>query len=194
MKWLRFTVGILAFAMVSALILSSRPGPGRAQAPSRPESPADTNRMLQAQFDRATPYGQRVDGEAHKLMESEASSEREARRLVDEYAHTEGESQRAKIKSKLSEVLDKQFDLQQKRREMEVAQIEKQLQKLRELMRKRSEARQTIVEKRLDQLLREAEGLGWTPPSGGGAYGNRQQNFYAPVLPYPPNPGGLQTR
>jgi hypothetical protein len=37
---------------------------------------------------------------------------------------------------------------------------------LREIMRKRSESRQTIIDKRLDQLLREADGLGWTLPPG----------------------------
>lgn len=189
MKWLRFSAGIVALAMVSVILLTARPEPSRAQAQARPESVPDTARMWQF-----SPYGQRVDGEAHKLMESEANSEREARRLVEEYAHTDNETQRAKIKSKLSEVLDKQFDLQQKRREMEVAQIEAQLKKLRELMRKRSEARQTIVEKRLDQLLREAEGLGWTSPSGGGPFGNRPAYYapqYAPQVITAPNP---QTR
>jgi hypothetical protein len=189
MKWLRFSCGVLALAMVGVVLLAVRPEPGRAQAQARPEPAPDTGRMLWQHDPYAitkTPYGQRLDGEAHKLMESEATSEREARRLVDEYAHTDNESQRAKIKSKLSEVLDRQFDLQQKRREMEVAQIEAQLKKLRELMRKRSEARQTIVEKRLDQLLREAEGLGWTSPSGGGGFGNRQSGYFVPI--YSPNP------
>jgi len=37
---------------------------------------------------------------------------------------------------------------------------------VRELMRKRTDAKQTIVEKHLDQLIREAEGLGWTAPPG----------------------------
>ena len=52
----------------------------------------------------------------------------------------------------LAEALQKQFDLQQKRRDLEVAHIEAQLKKLREVMRKRGESRQTIIDKRLDQM------------------------------------------
>jgi hypothetical protein len=33
-------------------------------------------------------------------------------------------------------------------------------------MKKRADAQKSIVEKHLDQLLREADGLGWTPPGG----------------------------
>jgi hypothetical protein len=195
MRLFRFVAGISALAIVGVILLSARPGPGRAQAPSRPEPPPDAPApRMQWQYERVAPYGQRADGEAHKLMENEANSEREARRLVDEYAHTENDSQRSKIKNKLADVLDKQFDLQQKRRELEVAQIENQLKKLRELMRKRSEGRQTIVEKRLDQLLREAEGLGWTSPAGGGNLGNRQNSYFVPQPVYPPNPPGLQAK
>src|SRR5438045_1190600 len=98
----------------------------------------------------------------------------EAATLLSQFARTEDEEARAAIKSKLSGVLEKQFDLQQKRRQQEVARIEAQLKKLKDLIRKRSEARQTIIDKRLDQLLREAEGLGWTSESEGKSpyYGN----------------------
>jgi hypothetical protein len=37
---------------------------------------------------------------------------------------------------------------------------------VRELMTKRSQERKVIIDKRLDQLVREAEGLGWAPPPG----------------------------
>jgi hypothetical protein len=33
-------------------------------------------------------------------------------------------------------------------------------------MKKRGDARQDIVKNRLDQLIREADGLGWTAPPG----------------------------
>ncbi len=44
--------------------------------------------------------------------------------------------------------------------------LEARIKKVRELMQRRSAERQTIVEKRADQLLREADGLGWAPPQG----------------------------
>lgn len=104
------------------------------------------------------------DPELSKVLVEEAKLDQEANSIIEEYAKTEDEGQRSKLKSKLSAALEKQFDLQQKRRELEVTRIENQLKKLRELMRKRSDARQAIVDKRLDQLVREAEGLGWTTP------------------------------
>jgi hypothetical protein len=196
MRYVRFAAGFLAVSLATVFIagIGSVPGHAQSLAPAYPNTP-DTARANGGYQVIEGPKGayivSRGDGELHKLMESEASSEREVRRLVDEYARTDNEGQRSKIKSKLSEVLDKQFDLQQKRREMEVAQIEAQLKKLRELMRKRSEARQTIVDRRLDQLVRDAEGLGWSSPAGGGnSYINRAPGFNFT----PPTITGPQTR
>jgi hypothetical protein len=121
------------------------------------------------------------DPELAKVQNDEARVQQEAAALTEEYSRTEDEGQRAKIKAKLSGALQKQFDLQQKRRDLEVARIETQLKKLQELMRKRSEARKTIIEKRLDQLLQEADGLGWTAPLGAPNY--RSGRNLLPQLP-----------
>src|SRR5205823_6115072 len=151
----------------------SRPASGQVPAqtanpaPSGPEYypavvPAVT---YYAPVTASTPWGgQRgQDPELDKLLAEEGRLDRDAANLIGEYARTEDEAQRVKTKAKLAEALQKQFDLQQKRRDLEVAHIEAQVKKLREVMRKRGEARQTIIDKRLDQLLREADGLGWTP-------------------------------
>jgi hypothetical protein len=114
-----------------------------------------------------TAYSHRFAGndpEMLKIWNEEANAEREAARLIKDYAGTDKEDQREKIKGKLSDVLGKEFDFQQKRRDLELSRLEAQVKKLRDLMKKRNDARQTIVEKRLDQLIREAEGLGWTAP------------------------------
>ena len=124
-------------------------------------------------FDRAD--GQ--DPEIRKLQNEEATLEREAAGVVKEYIKTDNEAQRGKLKTKLSDVLAKEFDLQQKRREIELARLEAHMKKLRDMMNKRSTARRTIVEQRLDQLLREAEGLGWNAPAKTGPY----LNFTAPI-------------
>ena len=104
------------------------------------------------------------DAEMDKLVAGEAEAAREVAKLVAEYKQTEGDAERAKIKEKLSAALTKQFEQQQKRRELELARAEEQLKKLRELMKKRGDDKKTIVEKRLDQIVREAEGLGWSAP------------------------------
>jgi hypothetical protein len=80
--------------------------------------------------------------------------------LVKQLAKAEGQD-KDKVKAKLAEAIDKQFDLRQKRHETEIAALENQIKKLKEMVQKRQENRKDIVSKRLDQLVRESEGLGW---------------------------------
>lgn len=68
---------------------------------------------------------------------------------------------RARIKDDLRELLEKQFELRQRRHEQEIEALEAQVKSLKELVRKRNDNRGLIVSKRLDQILRDAEGLGW---------------------------------
>src|SRR5262249_55279031 len=86
------------------------------------------------------------DPEMEKLGASEMEAAREVTKLVAAYGKEEKEDEKAKIKTKLSEALSKQFDAQQKRRELELTRAEAQLKKVRELMKKRGEERKTIVE------------------------------------------------
>ncbi len=97
------------------------------------------------------------------LVQVELSRRAEA--LVSQYGETSEDAQRQKIKTDLSEILAEQFNLQQKIREDEVTQIEARVKKLRELIEKRKAAQKSIIENRLEQLLRDAEGLGWAPPA-----------------------------
>jgi len=108
----------------------------------------------------------REDPELAKLITAESRAEREVNGLLTDYKGTEDEDKRSKIKTKLADSLSRQFDAQQKRRDLELSRLEARLKKVRALMKKRSDERKVIVDKRLDQLVREAEGLGWAPPSG----------------------------
>jgi hypothetical protein len=107
-----------------------------------------------------------TDTEMNKLLQEEAAAEQQVAKLVEAYTHAEGEAKRSGIKTNLSSTLEKEFDLQQKRRDLELKGVEDRLKKVRELMKKRNDARRSIIDNRLDQLLREADGLGWTPPAG----------------------------
>ena len=49
--------------------------------------------------------------------------------------------------------------------------VEKARAYVREQLKKRTSARDTIVDRRLENLTSDADGLGWTPPSGGGPQG-----------------------
>ncbi len=100
-----------------------------------------------------------------KLQQAGAQLSRESEELVSRYSEASDDEQRQKIKAQLAELVAKQFNLQQQIREDEIAQIEARVKKLRALIEKRKAAQQSIIANRLDQLLREAEGLGWTPPA-----------------------------
>ena len=103
-----------------------------------------------------------------QLEQAHSKLNREGELLASQYAGATDDAERQKIKAQLAELLGRQFEVQQQIREDEVAQLEARVKKLRGLIEKRKEARQSIVDKRLEQLLRDADGLGWTGgPSGG---------------------------
>ena len=169
MKLVRTVTVACAAGLLALVCMTIRPASGQDLVQSQPPAyPRLAGEFEALGYSSSTPS---QDREMAKLLGDEARLERQAAGLVAEYARTEDEKDRSKIKSRLSAVLEKQFDAQQNRRDLEVARIEAQLKKLRELMRKRSDARQTIIDKRLDQLVREAEGLGWTAPAGPQAVG-----------------------
>jgi uncharacterized membrane protein len=81
--------------------------------------------------------------------------------LTKKLGEAKSESERSEIKTELSQNLDKQFGLRQKRHQEEIAALEAKVKKLKELVEKRQENRREIIAKRLDQILSNAEGLGW---------------------------------
>jgi hypothetical protein len=76
-------------------------------------------------------------------------------------ADSKDSEERSKIKSQLNDLLGKQFDLRQKRHQEEFDALKAKLEKLKQLLDKRQENRKDIIAKRLDQILSDAEGLGW---------------------------------
>jgi hypothetical protein len=184
MKFSRLALAALAAVLVGLILIATQPVSGQVEVrpvvtPPPPAGsvepvttyvPAVSYRSAgQPQhwfYGPGYPSSTAPDPELGKLLAEEGRIEQETAGLIAEFSRTEDESQRGKTKAKLAATLEKQFDLQQKRRDLEVARIEAQLKKLRDIMRKRGESRQTIIDKRLDQLLREADGLGWTPQHG----------------------------
>jgi len=99
-------------------------------------------------------------GMSYGMSPEEAQLAHQCDSLVRELAKAEG-AEKDKLKAKLTEAIDKQFDLRQKRHETEIASLESQLKKLKDMVQKRQENRKDIVGKRLEQLVRDSEGLGW---------------------------------
>ena len=73
----------------------------------------------------------------------------------------ENEEQRLRYRENIVGDLGILFDRRQERYDKEVAQLEEKVQSLKALIEKRQNARDEIIEKRLQQLMSEAEGLGW---------------------------------
>jgi hypothetical protein len=85
----------------------------------------------------------------------------QAEQLARQLSEAKSDGDRDKIKSQLSEVLEKQFDQRQKRHEEEIKQLEAQIKKLKDLVDKRQENRREIISARLNQIVKESQGLGW---------------------------------
>jgi hypothetical protein len=102
-----------------------------------------------------------VVGAAWPVSPEEAAIAQQAEQAAHRVSEAKSDSDRDKAKSDLRELLEKQFDLRQQRHEKEITALETQVKKLKDLVRKRTDNRREIVSKRLDQVLNDAEGLGW---------------------------------
>jgi hypothetical protein len=92
--------------------------------------------------------------------------------LAHQYVAAEKPEDKKEFRRKLSEELSKEFDVHIKKQQKELEDLEKQIANLRKVLAKRLEAKTTIVERRAEQLIQEAEGLGWNAPSSPrGGYG-----------------------
>jgi hypothetical protein len=95
------------------------------------------------------------------LTSEEARLSMEADQLARQIGQAKTDDDKEKLKAKFTVVLDKQFDQRQRRHESEIQSLEAQVKKLKELVRLRNDKRREIVAQRLEQVLRDAQGLGW---------------------------------
>jgi hypothetical protein len=129
------------------------------------------------------------DPEMGELAQVEAQASQESAELLSRYAATENTADQKEIKAKLRTALEDQFRVQLKRQQLELARIEERVRKLREQFKKRNDTRETIIDRRLDQLINEAEGLGWTQPSGAVS----QASSWGPLKAQQPGKAGNRT-
>ena len=108
--------------------------------------------------------------------------------LAKQYIATEKSDEKQNIRKKLADVLNQQFDLHMRQQEKELAALEKEIADLRSLMKKRQDAKGAIVDRRIDQVIQDAEGLGWN--ASGRFSGDRGFwfNWQRPTPPMPPTP------
>jgi flagellar motility protein MotE (MotC chaperone) len=145
--------------LAGALLCVEASGPGNAAGQQVPS--------VDLQVAQAQPLTGGYPGGEPKRQELQA----DAARLAKQYAKSEKEEEKKEIRKKLGEVLGQQFDLHLQEQQKELDELEKQIADLKTLLKKRKDSRTTIIDRRLEQLVQEAEGLGWHAPGGrGGSY------------------------
>jgi hypothetical protein len=85
----------------------------------------------------------------------------ETEKLARQLAKAKTEGERENVRGKLNDLLEKQFDERQKRHKAESEALEAQVKKLKDLISTRNENRKEIINRRLEQIVRDAQGLGW---------------------------------
>jgi hypothetical protein len=107
----------------------------------------------------------------------------ESAQLAKRYVDSKKEGEKDEIRKKLEDAVNKQFDQHMEQQQKELQELEKQIEHLRSVLQKRQDQKSSIVRRRIDQLIHEAEGLGWNAPGGG-------NDFWVPrpLLNYQPAP------
>jgi hypothetical protein len=126
--------------------------------PAQTPPPAPSGADSKAEFAPFMAWSQPVHGQQR------------AAGLAREYVKAEKESEKKEIRQKMTDALSEQFDEHMKQQQAELEELEKQIAELRAVLKKRSTAKGTIVDQRIEQLIREADGLGWTAPGNPNPY------------------------
>src|SRR5579862_6587976 len=94
-----------------------------------------------------------------------SSADPQAAKLAKQYVKAEKEDEKKEVRKKLSDLLAKQFDAQAQRQQKELDELEKQIATLKATLKKRADNKTNIIDRRMDQLIQEAEGMGWNVPN-----------------------------
>lgn len=105
--------------------------------------------------------GEPADPETMKLNAEDADLGRQIQGLAAKYKDATGAEDRTSLEKQISDIVAKQFTVRQSLREKQLAELETQLQRLRTIHSERANQRDRIVADRVQQLLRDAVGLGW---------------------------------
>jgi hypothetical protein len=160
---------VVASALAQTHPSQSSRGEGSSVRPAHDDSSADSrpmpNTAIQTAPDNIIGAGQASSYSAATFYRSndwrvhneEAAITPIVQQLKD--AKSDGEVER--IKARLDEALDKAFATRQTRYAHEIEELETKVKKLKELVAKRQDNRREIIANRRDQILRDAQGLGW---------------------------------
>lgn len=141
---------LLAGTLIGLAVSAAAQAPSTASEP-QPGAPAATGRLNVNRFldTRLAPY----------------PSQLQPAQLAQQYVTAEKDEEKNEIRKKLTELLSQQFDQHLKQQQEELDDLEKQVASLKAVLKKRLNSKGAIIERRLEQLVKEAEGLGWNTSS-----------------------------
>jgi hypothetical protein len=125
---------------------------GQTAAPQRRPAPVET--YDSAGSPRSNPYTKYRDPSEHVR-------ERRIAELLAKWKETEDPADRRKLEESLRGTVKEEFEARLGFHEKEVEQLEARVKQLREQLERRRDKQDEIVDFRVQQLLREAQGLGW---------------------------------
>jgi len=160
-------VVLLAAAVVAVSFFASPNAVGQAQVkPKTTEYLTVPVQVPDGQFRGANQLYGLANDRQHALQNQSVQ-------LAHQIAKAEDDDEKKGLRKKLTQVLEEIFDGHLKEQQKDLDDLEKQVARLKKLLSKRREAKETIVERRLEQLVQDAEGLGWNAPNtprGGSLY------------------------
>ncbi len=102
------------------------------------------------------------DPEMYELLKQDNDFDRDSRNLAEKIRKlATGAEDRKKFEEELKGLIQKHFDVRQKRREIELKRVEEQLNRLRESIKTRLEGREESIRRRLAELIGRPEDLGF---------------------------------
>jgi hypothetical protein len=116
------------------------------------------------------------------------SGQQQPRQLIERWKAAQDSNERDKVEATLRETLKSEFAVRLAAHEREIKELEEKIRQLRNRLNLRREKQDEIVDHRLQQVLRDAQGLGWGTDGMGGQslfhspYQSSSQR-YAPSLP-----------
>jgi hypothetical protein len=110
------------------------------------------------------------DEEGEKLAQLNGTLGAEIQQLAQKLRVADDEEVAEESEKALNEKVGQQFDVRQQMRERQLAALEAQVERLRNVHNERADQRDRIVRDRVQQLIREAQGLGWGDAGEGGAF------------------------
>lgn len=173
-------------ALAALIVWDPRPAAGQQSVPST--APPGAGR---SSGPAAPPGATTFGGFAPQYVPATSTQESTAiKQLAQQYAKATKDDEKKDIRKKLFEALGQQFDELAEQQQKELEDLEKQVTALKALLKKRHDARDAIIDRRLEQVIQDAEGLGWGTHQPG-----PRGNSFAPRTIYEPvaNPG-LQRR